>query len=108
METGSEEGLDTQATSETREVTADEIGNQVTAPKLLKANRKSIEEMLKSEEIDRVVLKLKRFRAADVKEMMRDEYPDVDLNGASAMDMTKRELLDCLCNFYKNERQEEE
>lgn len=89
-------------------MTADEIGNQVTAPKLLKANRKSIEEMLKSEEIDRVVLKLKRFRAADVKEMMRDEYPDVDLNGASAMDMTKRELLDCLCNFYKNERQEEE
>lgn len=85
-------------------MTADEIGNQVTAPKLLKANRKSIEEMLKSEEIDRVVLRLKRFRAADVKEMMRDEYPDVDLNGASAMDMTKRELLDCLCNFYKNER----
>lgn len=87
---------------EVEDMTEDE--EQIPIRKLPEASRKSIEEMLVTEDVDRVISQLKRFLAADVKEMVRDEYPDLDLNGTSAMDMTKKELLDCLRNFYKNER----
>ncbi|MGN0293091.1 MAG: hypothetical protein ACI4D3_03690 [Lachnospiraceae bacterium] len=101
------EEADPESEGEAEDVTEEEAEEQNTVRKLSEANRKSIEEMLMTEDVDRVISQLKRFRAADVKEMVRDEYPDMDLNGASAMDMTKKELLDCLRDFYKNERQEE-
>lgn len=89
---------------EAEDVTEEEDEEQIPVRKLSEASRKSIEEMLMTEEVDRVISQLKRFRAAEVKEMVRDEYPDMNLNGTSAMDMTKKELLDCLRDFYKNER----
>lgn len=101
-----QEEPDSQAESEVEEVPEEEVSEQVTMPKSLEANRRSIEEMVELDGIERVVSQLKRFRAADVKELIRDEYPDMDLKGVSAMDMTKKELLDCLSDFYKNDKEE--
>ena len=47
-----------------------------------------------------MISQLKRFRVNEIKEMIRDEYPKMDQNSDSVMDMTKKELLDWLKDFY--------
>lgn len=64
------------------------------------ATRASVEEILERDGIDRAISVLNRFRAAEVREMIRDEYPDLDLDGESPMDLTKKYLLGRLKDFY--------
>ena len=87
-------------TEETVETAGVEAAEQETASKKPEANRASVEELLKTDGIDRVISQLKRFRVNEIKEMIRDEYPKMDQNSDSVMDMTKKELLDWLKDFY--------
>lgn len=45
---------------------------------------------------------LNRMLAAEVKNMVRDEYPELDLKGRHADNMSKRALVDLLKEYYEN------
>lgn len=80
------------------EVVEDE--NQETEVKRAAANRASMEEMIKTDGIDKAVSSLKRSRTAEIKEMILNEYPEINLSSESVMNMTKKELTDWLKDFY--------
>lgn len=87
-------------TEETEETAEVEMSEQATVSKKPEANRASVEELLKTDGIDRVISQLKRFRVNEIKEMIQNEYQMMDQNSDSVMNMTKKELLDWLKDFY--------
>lgn len=64
------------------------------------ANRAYVESTVETDGIDKVISVLKRSRTAEIKEMLLGEYPETNLNSESAANMTKREMLDWLKDFY--------
>ncbi len=84
------------------ETEAVEGENQETDAKKAVANRAAMEELKETDGIDRAVSSLKRSRTAEIKEMILNEYPEINLSSESVMNMTKKELTDCLKDFYTN------
>lgn len=64
------------------------------------ANRAYVESTVETDGIDKAISALKRSRTAEIKEMLLGEYPETSLNSESAANMTKREMLDWLKDFY--------
>lgn len=64
------------------------------------ANRAYVESTAETDGIDKAISVLKRSRTAEIKEMLLGEYPETNLNSESAANMTKREMLDWLKDFY--------
>ena len=64
------------------------------------ANRAYVESTVETDGIDKAISVLKRSRTAEIKEMLLGEYPETNLNSESAANMTKREMLDWLKDFY--------
>lgn len=64
------------------------------------ANRAYVESTVETDGIDKAISVLKRSRTAEIKEMLLGEYPETSLNSESAANMTKREMLDWLKDFY--------
>lgn len=64
------------------------------------ANRAYVENTVETDGIDKAISVLKRSRTAEIKEMLLGEYPETNLNSESAANMTKREMLDWLKDFY--------
>lgn len=64
------------------------------------ANRAYVESTVETDGIDKVISVLKRSRTAEIKEMLLGEYPETNLSSESAANMTKREMLDWLKDFY--------
>lgn len=64
------------------------------------ANRAYVESTVETDGIDRAISLLKRFRTAEIKEMFLGEYPETNLSSESVENMTKKELLDWLKDFY--------
>ena len=64
------------------------------------ANRAYVESTVETDGIDKVISVLKRSRTAEIREMLLGEYPETNLNSESAANMTKREMLDWLKDFY--------
>ncbi len=64
--------------------------------------REWLEAQIKKEGLDQALAMLKNKKAGDVKQMVNDEYGDCDLEGRSAFDMTKKELIELLKEFYNN------
>ena len=62
--------------------------------------RTEIEAIVEQDGIGRAISNLNRMKATTVKEILRDEYPEIDLDGKDPMEMTKREVLDILKDFY--------
>lgn len=71
-----------------------------TVAKKLEANRASVEGMIETEGIDRAISLLKRFKIAELKEMICSEYTEINLDSEAVMNLTKKELLDWLKDFY--------
>lgn len=82
------------------ETTDDENPEQADVPKKFETNRTSVEEIREADGMGRAISLLKRSKAAEVKEMIRDEYPEANLDSEAIMNMTKKELLDWLKDFY--------
>ena len=64
------------------------------------ANRAYVESTVETDGIDKAISALKRSRTAEIREMLLGEYPETNLNSESAANMTKREMLDWLKDFY--------
>lgn len=64
------------------------------------ANRAYVESTAETDGIDKAISVLKRSRTAEIREMLLGEYPETNLNSESAANMTKREMLDWLKDFY--------
>lgn len=64
------------------------------------ANRAYVESTVETDGIDKAISVLKRSRTAEIKEMLLGEYPETNLSSESAANMTKREMLDWLKDFY--------
>lgn len=64
------------------------------------ANRAYVESTVETDGIDKAISVLKRSRTAEIREMLLGEYPETNLNSESAANMTKREMLDWLKDFY--------
>lgn len=64
------------------------------------ANRAYVESTAETDGIDKAISVLKRSRTAEIREMLLGEYPETSLNSESAANMTKREMLDWLKDFY--------
>lgn len=64
------------------------------------ANRAYVESTVETDGIDKAISVLKRSRTAEIREMLLGEYPETSLNSESAANMTKREMLDWLKDFY--------
>ena len=64
-------------------------------------NRIFVEEMVKSNGIDRAISRLKRSRSGEIKGLICHEYPELGMNEKAAESLTKRELLERLNEFYK-------
>lgn len=64
------------------------------------ANRAYVESTAETDGIDKAISALKRSRTAEIREMLLGEYPETNLNSESAANMTKREMLDWLKDFY--------
>ena len=64
------------------------------------ANRAYVESTVETDGIDKSISALKRSRTAEIREMLLGEYPETSLNSESAANMTKREMLDWLKDFY--------
>lgn len=64
------------------------------------ANRAYVESTAETDGIDKAISALKRSRTAEIKEMLLGEYPETNLSSESAANMTKREMLDWLKDFY--------
>ncbi len=64
------------------------------------ANRAYVESTVETDGIDKAISALKRSRTAEIREMLLGEYPETSLNSESAANMTKREMLDWLKDFY--------
>lgn len=64
------------------------------------ANRAYVESTVETDGIDKAISALKRSRTAEIKEMLLGEYPETNLSSESAANMTKREMLDWLKDFY--------
>lgn len=64
------------------------------------ANRAYVESTAETDGIDKAISVLKRSRTAEIREMLLGEYPEMNLNSESAANMTKREMLDWLKDFY--------
>ena len=64
------------------------------------ANRTYVESTVETDGIDKAISALKRSRTAEIREMLLGEYPETNLNSESAANMTKREMLDWLKDFY--------
>lgn len=64
------------------------------------ANRAYVENTVETDGIDKAISVLKRSRTAEIKEMLLGEYPETNLSSESAANMTKREMLDWLKDFY--------
>lgn len=64
------------------------------------ANRAYVESTVETDGIDKVISVLKRSRTAEIREMLLGEYPETNLSSESAANMTKREMLDWLKDFY--------
>ena len=64
------------------------------------ANRAYVESTVETDGIDKAISVLKRSRTAEIREMLLGEYPETNLSSESAANMTKREMLDWLKDFY--------
>ncbi len=64
------------------------------------ANRAYVESTAETDGIDKAISVLKRSRTAEIREMLLGEYPETSLNSEPAANMTKREMLDWLKDFY--------
>lgn len=64
------------------------------------ANRAYVESTVETDGIDKAISALKRSRTAEIREMLLGEYPETNLSSESAANMTKREMLDWLKDFY--------
>lgn len=64
------------------------------------ANRAYVESTAETDGIDKAISVLKRSRTAEIREMLLGEYPETNLSSESAANMTKREMLDWLKDFY--------
>ena len=64
------------------------------------ANRAYVESTVETDGIDKAISVLKRSRTAEIKEMILNEYPETNLSSESVTNMTKKELLDWLRDFY--------
>ena len=64
------------------------------------ANRAYVESTAETDGVDKAISVLKRSRTAEIREMLLGEYPETNLNSESAANMTKREMLDWLKDFY--------
>ncbi len=85
--------------TETETETAEEE-NQESEAKKTCADRASVERIIEADGIERAVSVFKRFKTAEIKEMILNKYPEKDLDSESVMNMTKKELLDWLKEFY--------
>ena len=59
-----------------------------------------MEGIVETEGIDRAISLLKRFKIAELKEMIRSEYTEINLDSEAVMNLTKKELLDWMKDFY--------
>lgn len=64
------------------------------------AHRAYVESTVETDGIDKAISVLKRSRTAEIREMLLGEYPETNLSSESAANMTKREMLDWLKDFY--------
>lgn len=92
-----DEAISDEASSD--ETISDE--EQAAAQKKPEAARAFVESTIETDGIDRTMSQLKRFRASEVKAMIRDEYPETGLDSEAVMNLTKKELLDWLNDFYR-------
>lgn len=74
--------------------------NPESGAKKFGANRTSMEGAIETDGIDKAISLLKRSRTAEIKEMILNEYPETNLSSESVTNMTKKELLDWLRDFY--------
>ena len=74
--------------------------NPESEAKKVGANRAYVESTAETDGIDKAISVLKRSRTAEIREMLLGEYPETSLNSESAANMTKREMLDWLKDFY--------
>lgn len=64
-------------------------------------NRKFVEGFIETNGTERMFSRLKRARAWELKEMISNEYPEIDMGEDTVMNLTKREMLNWLKKFYK-------
>ena len=74
--------------------------NPESGAKKFGANRTSMEGAIETDGIDKAISLLKRSRTAEIKEIILNEYPETNLSSESVTNMTKKELLDWLRDFY--------
>ena len=74
--------------------------NPESGAKKFGANRTSMEGAIETDGIDKAISVLKRSRTAEIKEIILNEYPETNLSSESVTNMTKKELLDWLRDFY--------
>jgi len=64
--------------------------------------REKLEKEIAEEGIDKAVNHLNRMRAQDMKALVGGAYPDMNLQRGTALEMTKKELLKCIKDYYSN------
>ncbi len=69
-------------------------------PEKTEVNRIFVEEMIRSNGIDRAFSRLKRVRLSEIKGLICHEYPELGMNEKAAESLTKKELLERLNEFY--------
>ena len=97
-----EDKLEEEAFEEEPEAAGEEKPDQNPESEAKKAgaNRAYVESTVETDGIDKAISVLKRSRTAEIREMLLGEYPETNLNSESAANMTKREMLDWLKDFY--------